>query len=582
MKKLFPLLALIFILWPSASHKAYASFNYYSPVTVQAAQVPSTQTDFPMLVSYTDARLKSTANGGHVINANGYDIRPYSDSGLTSALTYQLERYNASTGEVVMWVKVPSLAVGSVVYLGYGDAGLNTNGSSASTWDSASQFVQPLSDGTTLSLSDYTTNYTSTNNGATAGTGKIDGGAVLNGSSQNYTVNSVGNAISSDDTHRISFWFNLSADTTGSGAVFFTLGTTWFGQVDSTGEILYWGDTNSGNYRVYGGTTINTATWYKLDMVKTGAGNSGTLYLNGVALTPTSGTLANMLNFSGANMLVGSYTGGGFYVPGTLDMLRVDNTTRSADWITTEYNNQSAPSTFATLGSESSLKLLVIANPTAGGVNGGTTGNNDTTGIAGSGIIMVSVTRSGAATLSDSQSNTWTLVTSETSISGVTNELFVCINPSTSATHTFTISGVGSVSAIAIQVHRGYWSAASGSNHASTAAADSVQTGAVTPAGAGDLILTSVSYVSTTASSINSGFTIASDRPFIGATSYGSSAAFLYASTTNTVNPTWTQTSSAATTLSAGIATFPVGSAPPPATSAASTLPALVRVIWSF
>jgi hypothetical protein len=38
---------------------------------------------------------------------------------------------------------------------------------------------------------------------------------------------------------------------------------------------------------------------------------------------------------------------------GSLDEVRVSNAVRSADWIATEYNNQSSPATFYTLGSES-------------------------------------------------------------------------------------------------------------------------------------------------------------------------------------------------------------------------------------
>jgi hypothetical protein len=37
---------------------------------------------------------------------------------------------------------------------------------------------------------------------------------------------------------------------------------------------------------------------------------------------------------------------------GKLDEVRVASVARSANWITTEYNNQSAPGTFETLGTE--------------------------------------------------------------------------------------------------------------------------------------------------------------------------------------------------------------------------------------
>src|ERR1043166_9148404 len=124
------------------------AFSFYSPVTVQSGQVPSTQTNFPMLVSYTDNRLKSVANGGHC--QTPFDIRPYSDSSLTTALTFESVFYSASTGQVEMWVKIPSIADGSIVYLAYGDASLSSDGSSSSTWDSHFKGVWHLPNGTTL------------------------------------------------------------------------------------------------------------------------------------------------------------------------------------------------------------------------------------------------------------------------------------------------------------------------------------------------------------------------------------------------------------------------------------------------
>jgi hypothetical protein len=45
---------------------------------------------------------------------------------------------------------------------------------------------------------------------------------------------------------------------------------------------------------------------------------------------------------------------------GSLDEARVSTVARSADWITTEYNNQSAPGTFETLGTE--VPLTTAAN----------------------------------------------------------------------------------------------------------------------------------------------------------------------------------------------------------------------------
>jgi hypothetical protein len=43
-----------------------------------------------------------------------------------------------------------------------------------------------------------------------------------------------------------------------------------------------------------------------------------------------------------------------FNFDGLLDELRVSNTARSADWIATEYNNQSNPSAFLSVGTQQS------------------------------------------------------------------------------------------------------------------------------------------------------------------------------------------------------------------------------------
>ncbi|HET6888026.1 MAG TPA: LamG-like jellyroll fold domain-containing protein, partial [Candidatus Udaeobacter sp.] len=43
---------------------------------------------------------------------------------------------------------------------------------------------------------------------------------------------------------------------------------------------------------------------------------------------------------------------GGSYWNGDIDEVHVSSTNRSAAWITAEYNNQSSPGTFITMGSE--------------------------------------------------------------------------------------------------------------------------------------------------------------------------------------------------------------------------------------
>src|SRR4029077_3486466 len=79
-------------------------------MTVNHTLVPSTQSNFTVLVSVTDPALKTLANGGHVANVNGYDIGFYADSGGTTKLKWEVESYNGTTGNLIAWVKIPSVS----------------------------------------------------------------------------------------------------------------------------------------------------------------------------------------------------------------------------------------------------------------------------------------------------------------------------------------------------------------------------------------------------------------------------------------------------------------------------------------
>jgi hypothetical protein len=340
-----------------ATLQAFAAFGYYSPISINSAQVPSTQTDFPVLVSVTDARFKTVGNGGNVQNASGFDIRPYSDSGITTAITgYQLERYNATTGEVVMWVKVGSLSSSTTpIYLAYGDSGISTDGSSTTTWSNSFTDVYHVKDGTTLSVVDGSGNHTGTNHSATATTGEIDGAAnVASGSSQYID----GGTRSQPTSITLSAWVKATSfpaaanivlsSETGSGTGYAIL------KVRSDGKIGSIASVGGNNFTAdgLGSTVMVTGTWYYVTVTFTGTGSAGLkCYVNAVA--NGSNASSSSLDSGTTTLYLGqSARNGGLFFNGAIDEARVASVARSADWITTEYNNQSAPGTFETLGTE--------------------------------------------------------------------------------------------------------------------------------------------------------------------------------------------------------------------------------------
>src|SRR5437016_9077270 len=114
--------------WLVAAPQAQAGdFGFRKPITIDHTKVgnsgATTLTNYPFLYSVTDASLKSTANGGHVQNANGWDIifrafdadNPGTGINICGAgvsvctLDHEIESYDPTTGKLVAWVRIPTL-----------------------------------------------------------------------------------------------------------------------------------------------------------------------------------------------------------------------------------------------------------------------------------------------------------------------------------------------------------------------------------------------------------------------------------------------------------------------------------------
>ena len=128
-------------------------------MTVNHTLVPSTQSNFTVVVNVTDVALKTIANGGHVANANGYDIGFYADSGGSTKLKWEVEKYDGTVGNLIAWVKIPSVSstTDTSFYMFYGDPSITTDQSDpVNTWDSNFKAVYHFGNGTTLSATDST------------------------------------------------------------------------------------------------------------------------------------------------------------------------------------------------------------------------------------------------------------------------------------------------------------------------------------------------------------------------------------------------------------------------------------------
>jgi len=79
--------------------------------------------------------------------------------------------------------------------------------------------------------------------------------------------------------------------------------------------------------------------WYHI--VGTYDGTTEKLFVNGVLLD--SRTVVSSMNDFGKVLRIGKFTNRNECLPGTIDELRISSSTRYADWVLTEYQNQNNP-----------------------------------------------------------------------------------------------------------------------------------------------------------------------------------------------------------------------------------------------
>lgn len=325
--------------------------TYVRTLTIDHTQVPSTQTDFPILVNFTDATFKTVANGGHVNTTNAFTFS--SDSGGSSLLKWEVERYNASSGEIVAWVKVASVSSSSdtVFYLRYGGAITTDQSDAANVWTSSFQTVLHVKDGSTLSVANSLGSPVPANNGATAGTGLIDGCAVMDAASNQY--------IGLNDSFNFSAltyscWVNASALSNAYNATIFKnrVNVDFTGiMVKSTGKL--YGATKATTLISYDGTgvtTLSTGTWYHLVMTYDST-NGLNVYVN-ASLDKNVAANGNAATHTAEVHVGDGVNSGNWDWTGSIDEPRIASAARTADWITVEYANQKATTNLVALGSE--------------------------------------------------------------------------------------------------------------------------------------------------------------------------------------------------------------------------------------
>ena len=368
LSRVTPLLLALAIL--AAPAFAYPNgYSYCKVVTTKANMVSGTSdlANYPLSVVVTDADLKTTGNGGLVNNASGFDIGFYPDcSGSGTALKWEIESYNPATGALVAHVLRPALShtADDTIGLYYGGAFSTLQSAPALVWNSSYRLVQHFPDGANLSANDSTSNANNAvSTGVTAAAGKV-GGAASFATNQYLTVtNSASFQIERTDTAAWECWikpvsypsYPMIAQQMNGGPDY----RGWQFWIDSsTGKAAatMFND-NGANKQISRGSSsvipLNVWTHVAITFDGSSASNGFNVYVNGVLDNAASdGATISATTVAAQDMSIGRRrSSNNLFWNGALDELRITKgALRSADWILTEYRNQSAPATYMTLG----------------------------------------------------------------------------------------------------------------------------------------------------------------------------------------------------------------------------------------
>ena len=178
--KPFPILLAFLMFMPLMLHAAWynSSWLHRKSLTVDNTKVAANLTNSAVLISITDTDLRDDAQN------DGDDILFTSSDGTTK-LSHEIEKFDGSTGELVAWVKVPTLSSSSdtVLYMYYGNGSSASQQDASNVWDSNYKSVLHMKEdpsGTAPQMRDSTSNsnHATSLGSMTSGdlvSGKIDG-----------------------------------------------------------------------------------------------------------------------------------------------------------------------------------------------------------------------------------------------------------------------------------------------------------------------------------------------------------------------------------------------------------------------
>lgn len=322
------------------------TWPYRKPITINHNQIVDNQTNIPVLLDITDPDLVSKAK------SDGSDIA-FSDV-YGNKLNHELELYNSTTGRLITWIQAPILSSteDTILYMYYGNSAAQNEQNATAVWGTNYVMVQHLQETGEIRYDSTINSNHGTAYGDIAKTvdGKFDGADVFDGVDDYLRINN-SPSLNPSSAITIELWMKLSP--TGDYINLINKGTynQLYLRAGASEGSIYWYVKFADGTSAYvsGNTGWKWNTWHYL--VATVDTQSGIIkvYLDGIeklsSTFPTGKTLTSTTN----PLLISDINQR--QLKGTIDEVRISNTTCSLAWIKTNFN-QKDPTQFYTIGIE--------------------------------------------------------------------------------------------------------------------------------------------------------------------------------------------------------------------------------------
>ncbi len=332
-------------------------FKYYKQIIIDHNQVSGSSNliDFPVLISLIDSDLHNHAQ------PDGDDIVFFSGNEL---LDHEIEvfnhTYNSTHAQLVAWVRIPSLSytTDTTIFIYYGNSAMQSCENATGVWNDNYRGVWHLNEisGNILDSTNYNIEGIVTGNTIQGTDGKIDGCYEFDGESDEVALGDPtdGHLDFGTNSFTVSFWVQFFGSTLDYQLPFYKGG-------NMAANPGYEFETNQAgtslDFQISDGITqfhspqivVDLNGWSYIVGVVDRSADTQIIYKNGTQIGSAT-DISSLGSVDNSYNLLFSWDWYSIY--GKLDEVRISSTARSADWITTEYNNQHSTDTFYSIGEE--------------------------------------------------------------------------------------------------------------------------------------------------------------------------------------------------------------------------------------